>query len=114
MNFDLLISTIEKASSHLQQRALTSVNQALVIRNWLIGHYLVAYEQNGDDRAKYGEKLLDSIAKELKKKKIKGMSFTNLKLFRQFYEAYPQIGQSLPDQSLYAHFNLSYIFYSHA
>ena len=98
MNIDLLISTIEKASSHLQQRALTSVNQALVIRNWLIGHYLVAYEQNGDDRAKYGEKLLDSIAKELKKKKIKGMSFTNLKLFRQFYEAYPQIGQSLADQ----------------
>ena len=98
MNFDLLISTIEQASTSLQKRALTSVNQALVIRNWLIGYYLVEYEQKGEDRAKYGKKLLESIANELKQKKMKGMSFTNLKLFRQFYEAYPLIGQTLPDQ----------------
>lgn len=98
MNFDHLVSIIAQTSSGLKQRALTSINQALVIRNWLVGYYLVEYEQKGEDRAKYGKKLLESIARELKKKKMKGMSFTNLKLFRQFYEAYPLIGQALPDQ----------------
>lgn len=98
MNFDHLISIIEQTSTGLRQRALTSLNQALVLRNWLIGYYLVEYEQKGEDRAKYGEKLLESIAIELKKKKIKGMSITNLRLFRQFYEVYPQIRQPLADQ----------------
>ena len=98
MNFKHLVSIIEQTSQSLRKQALTSVNQALVIRNWLIGYYLVEYEQKGEDRAKYGEKLLETIAKELKKKNIIGMSFTNLKLFRQFYETYRQIGQPMADQ----------------
>lgn len=98
MNFEYLVSIIEQTSHSLRKQALTSVNQALVIRNWLIGYYLVEYEQKGEDRAKYGEKLLESIAKELKKKKIKGMSFTNLLLFRKFYYVYPQIYQPVADK----------------
>jgi len=98
MNFDLLISTIELASAGLQKRALTSVNQALVIRNLLIGHYLVEYEQKGEDRAKYGKKLLETIAKELKKKNLKGMSIANLRIFRRFYAIYPQISQPATEQ----------------
>ena len=98
MKFDHLVSTIEQTSSGLKQQALTSINQALVIRNWIIGYYLVEYEQKGEDRAKYGEKLLESIAKELKKKKIKGMSVVNLRIFRRFYDIYPQISQPVADQ----------------
>lgn len=96
MKFDHLVTIIEQTSAGLRKQALTSVNQALVIRNWMIGYYLVEYEQKGEDRAKYGEKLLESIAKELKKKKIKGMSITNLRLSRQLFYMYPQIHQSLP------------------
>ena len=39
-------------------RAAVAVNQALVLRNWLIGAYIVEFEQNGTDRAKYGTRLL--------------------------------------------------------
>jgi len=35
---------------------------------------------------------------ELKKKNLKGFSFTNLNLFRQIYLIYPQIIQTLPEQ----------------
>lgn len=99
MDFKQLIKTIEKTSSSLQERAISSVNQSLVIRNWLVGFYIVEFEQNGEDRAAYGKKLLDTIALELKKKKLKGMSETNLKLFRQFYEIYPQIGSIISSKS---------------
>jgi predicted nuclease of restriction endonuclease-like (RecB) superfamily len=100
MQFEQLITIIEQTSRGLQKKALTSVNQLLVIRNWLVGFYLVQFEQKGEDRAKYGEKLLETIAVELKKKKLKGLSKTNLKIFRQFYEIYPQIAQAVPEESI--------------
>ena len=47
MKFTELIKVIENTSNQLQKRALNSVNQLLVIRNWLIGCYIVEYEQKG-------------------------------------------------------------------
>lgn len=100
MNFEQLIETFEQANEYLQEKAVSAVNQSLTIRNWLFGHYIVEYEQSGEDRAKYGEKLVNSLSRKLQNSGVKGVSITNLKLCRQFYITYPQIGQSLPDQSL--------------
>jgi len=95
MNFNFLLRRIENTHQHLQESAAKAVNRLLTIRNWLIGCYIVEYEQNGEDRAKYGEKLLENIAKSLPGLKI---SVTNLKLFRQFYKYYPQIRQTVADE----------------
>ena len=95
MNFNFLLHRIENTHQHLQESAAKAVNRLLTIRNWLIGYYIVEYEQNGEDRAKYGEKLLENIAKSLQGLKI---SVTNLKLFRQFYKYYPQIHQTVADE----------------
>lgn len=69
------------------------------MRNWLIGMYLFEYEQKGQDRAEYGENLYKNIAKNLKEKKVKGMSFTMLNTCRQFYLIYQQIIQTVSEQS---------------
>ncbi len=53
------------------------------------------FEQKGEDRAKYGQKLLLELAKAIN---IKGLSETSLKLNRQFYSTYPQISQILFEQ----------------
>lgn len=100
MNFGELIQAFEQANEYLQEKAVSAVNQSLTMRNWLFGHYIMEYEQNGEDRAKYGDKLLNSLSRKLQNSGVKGVSITNLKLCRQFYITYPQIGQSLPDQSL--------------
>lgn len=100
MNFEQLIQAFEQANEYLQEKAVSAVNQSLTMRNWLFGHYIVEYEQSGEDRARYGEKLLNSLSRKLQNGWVKGVSVTNLKLCRQFYITYPQIGQSLPDQSL--------------
>ncbi len=92
MNFDLLLNTIKNTHLQLQDSAAKAVNKLLTIRNWLIGYYIVEYEQNGEDRAKYGEKILEQLAKNLNEE---GLSFRSLKLFRQFYLIYPQIGQTV-------------------
>jgi len=103
MNFDQLIQAFEQAHHYLQEKAVSAVNQSLTIRNWLFGHYIVEYEQNGEDRAKYGTELLKNIADRLKSKNIKGLSDRSLRNCRQIYLIYPNINQVLseyhfPDQ----------------
>lgn len=96
MTLSALISSIDTVHATLQAKALQSVSVNLTLRNFIIGYYIVEYEQNGSDRATYGEKLIENLAKKLSH--IKGVSPTALKLMRQFYLTYPQISQSLPDQ----------------
>jgi len=95
MNFQVLVTNIQQTHSTLQQSALKAVNKHLTIRNWLVGFYIVEFEQKGEDRAKYGENLLSELAKSVN---IKGLSETSLKLNRQFYNIYPQIHQTASDE----------------
>jgi len=95
-NFEGLIDNVYKTHHLLQQNAQKAVNLNLTIRNWLIGCYIVEFEQNGEDRAKYGTRLLEEIAKNVKVKGIKGLSLRTLRDCRSFYITYPQIRQSLP------------------
>ena len=93
--FQLLISNVCQTHSALQQHALQAINQSLTVRNWLIGCYIVEFEQNGEGRAKYGARLLAEMAKELKKRGIKGCSVMALQNNRNFYQMYPQIQQTV-------------------
>jgi predicted nuclease of restriction endonuclease-like (RecB) superfamily len=93
MNFNELINSIESTHEQLSTQAVKQVNYLQTIRNWLIGYYIVEFEQNGDDRAEYGQRILKELSKRLVN--ITGMSHTNLKLFRQLYFIYPQIGQTV-------------------
>jgi predicted nuclease of restriction endonuclease-like (RecB) superfamily len=95
MNFIELIQIITQTDTTLKQRALLAINQSLTFRNWLTGLYIFEFEQNGEDRAKYGENLLQKISDELTKTGKKGYSSRNLRLNRQFYLCYPQIWQSV-------------------
>lgn len=92
MNLPTLVTEIQSLDSALVGRAASAVNVALTARNWLIGAYIVEFEQNGDDRAAYGERLIPELAKALS---IRGLSPTILRHCRTFYSAYPAIRQSL-------------------
>ena len=98
MNFNQLIKNLSDTHDIFQIRAFHSVNVNLSLRNWFFGMYIVEYEQNGKDRANYGDALIKEIAKNFKSNKIKGLSFTNLNIFRQFYIQYPQIIQTASEQ----------------
>ncbi|MFZ2897728.1 MAG: DUF1016 N-terminal domain-containing protein [Saprospiraceae bacterium] len=92
MNFTALVGLLKQTHELAQERAASAINQGLVIRNWLIGYYIVEFEQNGEDFAQYGERLLYRISEEMTGAGIKGMSYTNLTLYRKFYLVYPQMG----------------------
>jgi len=63
--FWIFRSSIQETNFTLQQSASKAINRYLTIRNWLIGFHIVEFEQNGEDRAKYGQRLIEGLAKAL-------------------------------------------------
>jgi predicted nuclease of restriction endonuclease-like (RecB) superfamily len=89
MNFESLVGHINHVQDALQAQAAHAVNLSLTARNWLVGYYIVEYEQHGEDRAKYGEKLLKNLAQRLNRR---GLGERRLYEYRLTYQVYPQLG----------------------
>ena len=90
-----LVTVISAINIQMVTRVATAANQALVLRNWMVGAYIVEFEQNGADRAKYGERLLERLAEDLKAKGVKGLDARTLRHCRTFFSLYPQIRGSV-------------------
>lgn len=97
-NLELLANAIEQVNGFFVDKVQKQVNSALTLRNWIIGFYIVEYEQHGEDRAEYGDRLYKNLASKIKKTGIKGLSFTSLHLCKQLYLTYPQIIQAVTEQ----------------
>lgn len=97
MTFDQLITTLEGVHQLLAARAVQQVNTALTVRNWLIGYYFVEFDQHGEDRADYGQRLMERTAERLEG--IRGMAVSNLRNFRQFYLMYRWFGSYIAEQT---------------
>jgi predicted nuclease of restriction endonuclease-like (RecB) superfamily len=92
MNFESLVGHINQVQDVLQAQAAHAINLALTARNWLVGYYIVEFEQNGEDRAKYGENLLNRLSKDINRK---GFEPRSLRVYRRFYLVYPQLGTEI-------------------
>ena len=90
-----LSSAICQTHIALQSSALKAINRNLTLRNWLIGFYIIEFEQRGEDRAQYGTKLLKTLEKQVN---TRGLTETLFKLSRQFYIIYPQIKDMIVNQ----------------
>ena len=96
LNFAALAEEIQRVHEESASVANRVVNTAVTLRNWVIGAYIVKYEMHGADRAKYGEKLLDRLAKRLTGNQVPSCERRRLYVYRQFSQAYPQIVETLP------------------
>lgn len=96
MNFQQLTAVIKNTHDVLFAQASKSVNICLTLKNLLIGYRIQEYEQNGSDRAVYGDNLIGKIAEELKNQNISGYSARRLWDCRSFYQNYPEILQAAP------------------
>ena len=92
MNFESLVNHISTIQDTMQAQAAHSVNLALTSRNWLIGCYIVEFEQNGEDHAAYGEQLLKKLEKRLN---TKGLNERRFREFRRLYLVYPQLKEEV-------------------
>lgn len=88
--FEQLAQNILTVDNSMQGFAVKAVNQAATLRNWIIGGYIIEYEQYGSDRATYGDRLIENLSKRINKS---GLGSSLLRKMRAFYTAYPSVGQ---------------------
>ena len=104
MNFTTLFENIRTIHETLQSSVSKAINISITIRNWMIGCFLVEFEQNGEDRAAYGEKLLKKLEERFSGSGIKGMNERRFREYRQFYSSYPNIRgfikEIIPDEAI--------------
>lgn len=92
-SFNDLASIVQTTHDAAQSSAVKAINRMQTMRNWLIGYYIVEFEQNGKDRAEYGTQLLKKLEERVDRK---GLTTTLFKWARKFYRLYPQMIENLP------------------
>lgn len=95
-SFEHLSDVVTQLHDSAFSATVKAINRFATVRNYLIGFYIVEYEQHGSDRAKYGDRLLKRLTEKVNKR---GINETLLKNSRNFYVAYPQIKLYLEGKS---------------
>lgn len=98
-----LVSHISNLWENAKAKAAIAVNTELLDANWRTGRYIVEFEQNGNVKAKYGDKLLINLSKDLTRLKGKGFSRSNLVYMRKLYMAFPKC-ETLSHQLTWSHY----------
>jgi predicted nuclease of restriction endonuclease-like (RecB) superfamily len=83
-----------------RRQSARSVNAILTATYWEIGRRIVEFEQQGEDRAGYGEETLRRLSHDLTKRFGRGFGYINLGMMRRFFMAWlPEtIVQTLSEQ----------------
>jgi len=91
-----------------RQKAYTAVNSAMVEAYWLIGKRIVEEEQQGNERAAYGEEIIKILSVELTKEFKTGFGTRNLWDFKKFYLTFQEaeIMHTLCAQLSWSHIRL--------
>jgi len=83
--FDDLVSIIETS----KESAIRSVDFHRVQMYWNIGRRIFEEEQQGKERAGYGEYLIKFLSEKLQRIYGSGFSYRQLNWYRQFYRTFP-------------------------
>jgi predicted nuclease of restriction endonuclease-like (RecB) superfamily len=102
-DYDALIDKIGQLLLKGRQKVANLVGNVLVMTYWEIGQHIVEFEQNGSEKAEYGSKLFDKLARDLFAKHGKKFSRSSLIYIRKLYLVYPSIGESNIHQLRWTH-----------
>lgn len=97
IGYDTILSDVAGLLESARRASARATNAFMTATYWEIGRRIVEYEQSGEKRAEYGERLLERLSADLSKRFGKGFSIVNLRKMRSFYLGWPpsQIRQTL-------------------
>jgi len=87
--YDAMLNRVVSLIDDAHRISARTVNALMTATYWLIGRHIVEFEQQGKQRAEYGEEVLQRLAHDLTTKFGRGFSYPNVNKFRQFYLAFP-------------------------
>lgn len=99
--YDDLLAGVVELLEKARRTSVRSVNAVMTATYWEVGRRIVEHEQRGLDRARYGEKLLQRLSKDLTQKFGRGFGVVNLSQMRRFYQLWPagRIIQTLSEET---------------
>ena len=100
-----LIRQIHSIISSSKERAIRSVDTERMLMYWQIGRVIFEEEQEGKDRAGYGQFLIKSISEEFQPEFGSGFSVRQLERYRQFYRRFPN-ASALRTQFSWTHYKI--------
>ena len=98
-----LLQQILDIIASAKDRAIRSVDTERVIMYWQIGKVILEEEQEGKERAGYGEFLINSLSENLLPQFGSGFSIRQLEMCRQFFRIFP-ITNALRSQFSWTHY----------
>ena len=99
----VLIDSIGELLSEARKKIAINVNTTMVQTYWTVGKYIVEFQQNGKERAGYGDELLKRLSKDLTMKYGAGFSHSNINSMRKLYLTFP-IFQTLSAKLSWSHY----------
>lgn len=100
-----VITDIKVIILNAKDKAIQLVDHERTMMYWQIGQRIFEEEQQGKDRADYGNYLTRFIAEQLEPEYGSGFSKRQVELFRQFYRAFP-IANALRSQLGWTHYKM--------
>ena len=100
-----LIHEIKSLIAQAKEGAIRSVDHHRTVMYWHIGERIFNEEQQGKDRADYGNYLIKYLSEELQPEYGSGFSYRQLHRYRQFYRMFP-IVSTLRTQLSWSHYKL--------
>jgi hypothetical protein len=85
------ITDIKQIIISARAKTYTAVNSAMVEAYWLIGKRIVEEEQQGKQRAEYGQEIIKNLSKELKNEFGAGFGERILRDSRRFYLTFNEL-----------------------
>lgn len=88
VDYSRLVGSVSDLLEAARRASAQTVNAFMTATYWEIGRRIVEFEQDGKERAEYGEELLARLASDLSGRFGRGFSRFNLGRFRQLYLAF--------------------------
>ena len=98
-------NNIKELLENARSKTYKTINSIMVETYWNIGKIIVEEEQNGKERADYGEYLIKRLSERLTEEYGKGFNIANMKNIRQFYLTFPK-SYALRSQLSWTHYRL--------
>lgn len=83
-----IFNNIKKLVINSRNKVYSTVNTEMLNLYWNIGRTIMEIQQ-GDERASYGDAVLEKLSQKLTSEFGKGFSSRNLRTMRKFYLVYP-------------------------
>jgi predicted nuclease of restriction endonuclease-like (RecB) superfamily len=84
-----LLGEISELLDAARRTSVRAVNALMTASYWEIGRRIVEFEQGGEKRADYGQKLIERLSKDLSQRFGRGFGQRNIETMRQFFLVFP-------------------------